>query len=309
MDTTNTESFFTSLSWRMGKENDLSDITYSLCMANNEFRKFFLKFCFDEGIDTESLTREYSCGDSRPDFYFVSTHGNEYLIEIKRWDRNDHFEQYENTFPNAKRAFISNYAVPPRDNCKVKTWKGFFDELSASPLKNDTIILGYLAYLKNLAQIKEFEIMKLGNYRALPILLDNLGEILIQELGYTYYDHRGKDQYYYGSYICRQEPKVLFWIGIALCTNEVFIGFNPTWYGGYSETIKLALQNLKPEYETEYFKFEVNPDKDYFGMIGTHLFTMKKIDILHDDSKTKDEQRAALREFIVEVFKAIGIES
>lgn len=293
----------------MGKENDLSDITYSLCMANNEFRKFFLKFCFDEEIDTESLTREYSSGDSRPDFYFVSTHGNEYLIEIKRWDRNDHFEQYENTFPNAKRAFIANYAVPPRENWKVKTWKGFFDELSTSPLKNDTIILGYLAYLKNLAQIKEFVHMKLGDYTSLPKLLDNLGEILKQELKFEYYGTNVKenDQYYYGSAFYKQEPKIAFWIGMCLWCNEIIIGFDAG--NVWCENIKLTLQKLNHGYETEKFKFELNPDKDYFRMIGTHLFTMKKIDVLRDDSKTKDEQREALHEFIVEVFKAIGIES
>ena len=75
MQQTNINKFFEYLAERKYHENDLSDITYALCYANDNFRKCFLNFCFkDENdsvdIDTRDLTREYSIEDSRPDFYF-----------------------------------------------------------------------------------------------------------------------------------------------------------------------------------------------------------------------------------------------
>ena len=50
--------FFTALSERARKENDLSDITYAMCEANLEFQKFFLDFFFRIwGFDEFALER------------------------------------------------------------------------------------------------------------------------------------------------------------------------------------------------------------------------------------------------------------
>ena len=41
--------FFEVLATRMGKENDLSDMTYALCEANQGFRRFFIEYFFGSG--------------------------------------------------------------------------------------------------------------------------------------------------------------------------------------------------------------------------------------------------------------------
>lgn len=64
-----TSVFFQVLAERMNKENDLSDITYALCTADEKFRDFFFEFCFDEKISVEDINREYAVKNSRPDFY------------------------------------------------------------------------------------------------------------------------------------------------------------------------------------------------------------------------------------------------
>ena len=91
-------NFFLSLAERKHNENDLSDITYALCKANDEFRKFWLKYCFEDDIDTEDLVREYQDGFSRPDFFFHDLNNQERIIEVKIYDWNQHFEQYEEYF-------------------------------------------------------------------------------------------------------------------------------------------------------------------------------------------------------------------
>ena len=149
--------FFESMAERLTNENDLSDITYALCKTDNDFRKFFLEYCFEEAVDTDNLIREYADEGSRPDFYFIGRDNNEYLIEVKIYDRNQHFDQYNNQFPNAKYAYISNYILNDEDLCeadkralplwKLKTWFDYYKKLSESAIKDKDLVVGYLSYL------------------------------------------------------------------------------------------------------------------------------------------------------------------
>ena len=51
---TNMEALARGLSERMWKENDLSDMTYALCVGNREFFQFFLDFFFrDRHLNAE----------------------------------------------------------------------------------------------------------------------------------------------------------------------------------------------------------------------------------------------------------------
>ena len=79
--------FFESMAERLTNENDLSDITYALCKTDDDFRKFFLEYCFESPVYTDNLIREYADEGSRPDFYFIGRDNNEYLIEVKIYDR------------------------------------------------------------------------------------------------------------------------------------------------------------------------------------------------------------------------------
>lgn len=89
--------FFEALSERAYKENDLSDVTYAMCGADVKFRQFFLDFFFkDAHLDASKVTieREHSEANGRPDFWIKDEEGIGYIVEVKIWDGNHHFEQY-----------------------------------------------------------------------------------------------------------------------------------------------------------------------------------------------------------------------
>ena len=95
-----TEEFISNLSFRLNKENDLSDITWAMCETSDLFLTEFLAFFFPNvDFDEVTLQREVANDDSRPDFYF-EYNDKIYLIECKIWDRNHHFAQYTKRFGN-----------------------------------------------------------------------------------------------------------------------------------------------------------------------------------------------------------------
>lgn len=63
-------SFISNLADRFARENDLSDVTYTMCMSSEYFRGRFLEFFFP-GVDFRDvdIEREWAVEDSRPDFY------------------------------------------------------------------------------------------------------------------------------------------------------------------------------------------------------------------------------------------------
>ena len=113
------------------------------------------------------LIREYADEGSRPDFYFIGRDNNEYLIEVKIYDINQHFDQYNKQFPNANYAYISNYILNDEDLCdsdrkalplwKLKTWLEFYEKLSESGIREKELVAGYLSYLREVIYVREFE--------------------------------------------------------------------------------------------------------------------------------------------------------
>lgn len=176
-------SFFSALTERMGNENDLSDITYVLCQANEDFKNFFVSFCFDEELKAYDLEREYSNGNSRPDFFFIDQNQTERLIEVKIWDRKQHFAQYSKDFPEAKYAFIANYGLDSKEKneaekkgWKIKQWKDFQKKLKESPIRKSEIVDVYSEYISQIFEIKEFEKMNLEKISSLPVFYENLAK-------------------------------------------------------------------------------------------------------------------------------------
>lgn len=159
------KDFFDSLSVRMYKENDLSDITWALCIASPMFREFFLRFFFpDIKIDPNvEIEREVSKEDSRPDF-IIHNYGVLYLVENKINDENHHFGQYDNAFNITPKRFgyIANYTIPQPDQEKhyqIKTWEDFYyssANILCAEEEEQTLIDSYRVYLKNVCNIIEF---------------------------------------------------------------------------------------------------------------------------------------------------------
>ena len=293
--------FFLVLAERNHNENDLSDMTYALCQADNEFRRFFLKFCFDEEIDTFDLTREYQKESARPDFYFHDMENQERIIEVKIYDQNQHFKQYEKIFPSAKYAFIANYPHEKIAGWKLKTWKDFIIALEKSALYNKKLIAGYLYYLKSLTNIKEFSKMNLNDCKSLPVFIENLKSLARQNFGFDEYNAlKSCNEHYYGQFFRKQD--LYCWIGLYLPEGNIYIGFkdNSDWI---PKAIQSRIQKIVQS-ETQNKLFGVAEDSD--GNYGDFWFRMEKSDVLFDDNATVESQKTALKDFISEVFTIIG---
>jgi hypothetical protein len=152
------ENFLDILSRRKGSENDLSDITWALCLSSHSFQSLFLNFFFPgtEFLKITRFEREVSEGDSRPDF-LIENDGKIYLIECKIYDENHHFEQYTSTFniPNERLGYITNYKMH-KNGFNVKTWEDLYDHITNNlpESENEKVLwTGYLRYLKSVCRI------------------------------------------------------------------------------------------------------------------------------------------------------------
>lgn len=305
--------FFEYLAERKYHENDLSDITYALCYSNDFFRKCFLNFCFDvhdDSVDTLDLKREYQVDDSRPDFYFFDLKGKERLIEVKINDRNQH-PKYTDKFENAEYAFIANYSNPPGlgEKWKKTTWKNFHAFLSdQNKNEKDDIISGYLVYLKNLIDLKEFKVMNLlDNYTSLPIFYDNIVGLMGKYGIDVYPSNLKKDINYFGELFLKKDNNgkinndLWFWFGIYLPEKEaIYLGFESK-NASFPQNIKEAIE--KAPRETLYYSKVLNkPD----GNQGDAWFKLqpKQYNALcnTDDS---EKQKNILEDFFLSVFKDI----
>lgn len=156
--------FFEQLSSFYNTENDLSNITVSLCNSNDYFKELFIHFFFPElSIERiQSIRREVPDKKeqrSRVDILIdVVDEDKPYLIEVKINDRNHHFGQYEQDYEISTDRFgyITNY------NCiegkslgyDVKRWSEFCRLLSSTQSK-DPFITAYLKYLSSVCGIMD----------------------------------------------------------------------------------------------------------------------------------------------------------
>lgn len=153
--------FFGELATYFRKENDLSDVTVALCNADNEFKEIFLKFFFPQinVSEVSNILREVpddSAKDSRVDILIKTNDENiSYLIEVKIYDQNHHFGQYEKAYriPKERFGYITNY------NCKkegyvIKTWEEFYNNCCKN--SNNPFIKAYGEYLKNVCGIDRY---------------------------------------------------------------------------------------------------------------------------------------------------------
>ncbi|MCQ2303067.1 MAG: hypothetical protein MJZ94_10645 [Bacteroidales bacterium] len=149
------ENFISNLSLRLNSENNLSDITWTMCQTSDIFQSVFLQFFFPKEKLTEVyLQRELPDEDSRPDFYFEHD-GKVFLIECKIWDRNHHFEQYTKQFkiPNEQLGYITNYPML-KEGFSVRTWTELYIYIKNRILKEEESLWnGYLEYLQEVCQI------------------------------------------------------------------------------------------------------------------------------------------------------------
>jgi len=215
--------FFEALSERAYKENDLSDVTYAMCEADVKFRQFFLDFFFkDAHLDASKVTieREHSEANGRPDFWIKDEEGISYIVEVKIWDGNHHFEQYYdildgrgeaegNTSPRTdnkiwrRLGYIANYEsvkdvkVGTFDKksievCRVATWKEFLEGLSLYAYFDDSAIKAYAEYVKHVSPFDDFKVpehwvIETEDFKAIKTFDDNLKAVIAQNAGVKLY--------------------------------------------------------------------------------------------------------------------------
>ena len=159
--------FIQSLSFKFHKENDLSDITWAMCLSCESFKDSFLKFFFPEIQIHPSLNieREKAEDDSRPDFY-IENDGEIFLIENKIYDTNHHFGQYDSTFNIKPQNFgyITNYVICDdnlrKEGYRIHTWEELYNTfLNKLPDNAEDQLLwkGYLEYIKHVCGIIKFD--------------------------------------------------------------------------------------------------------------------------------------------------------
>ena len=295
MQQTNINQFFEYLAERKYHENDLSDITYALCCANDEFKRFFLNFCFkntDSKLDTHDLTREYTTNGSRFDFYFHDK-GNpsqERLIEVKIFDKNLH-KEYEEKFKTIKRAFIANYEINLGENWAIRTWKDFYNALKDSALNGDNLVTGYLKYLESVTYIEVFKKMNLLLCNNLALFYNNIS-CVAKELSFSPHNANSIDKDYYGRYFVAKynNKNIYFWLGTCLKHEAVYIGF----YNEESWVPSDILENIrnKKEYINSSFAdywYEM-PSEKYAILCGGN----------------EEDQKKTIKDFIISTFDLIG---
>lgn len=169
-------------------ENDISNITRTLCVSDNNFKEKFLHFFFPK-LDIsriEDIKREIpdsKTGRSRVDIYIsLKDEKLPYLIEVKNYDQNHHFGQYEEDYGIGIERFgyITNYECTEgkEKGYDVKTWEELYDYLSSFK-DNNALIEGYLDYIKRTCNIMIYtKPMNITGLTAIPCFASTVKKIL-----------------------------------------------------------------------------------------------------------------------------------
>jgi hypothetical protein len=219
------DKFFEALAQRLRKEPKLSDIVWTMCSVSGLFRCIFLEYCFEKPISVSGdIQREFPRNSSQPDFYFVDINENEYIIENKIYDRQQHFEQYIVDFPKAKRSFIANYIEDEHKGWFIKNWKDFIKHLENNIADKKTkteevgLICSFILYLKSVTNYVEAKTMDLSNISSLRDFYTIISE-LIEQNGFKEYNKltTAIDSDYYGKYFYytnKEGKDVYIWMGL-----------------------------------------------------------------------------------------------
>lgn len=315
------KQFFENLSYRMFKENDLSDITWTLCITSPLFRDYFIHFFFP-GMDIEKsiiLDREISKDDSRVDF-IIHNNDETYIIENKINDKNHHFGVYEKVYNVTPERFgyIANYKIEQPfegKNYAIRTWKDFhvhLQKLKSDDIKEQELIDGYKIYLRNVCNIILYEEpMNTNGIYSLFELIEVLSELCERAEDNFEIEHTNIGCHYNGGYKNNNKElgvtfkltfkKTLFaetygWIGIFFERKEplICIGFYD------KETWARELCSILNDKTIPAGKLCSEPYSDDYGK----WFNFTKHDELNKCSSI-EEQKNMLKEYMDEVIEEI----
>lgn len=210
------EQFIENLSERFRSENDLSDVTWTMCQTSDRFQCVFLKFFFPwmkNDCGEVYIEREQSNDDSRPDFVF-EYRGETYLIENKIGDKNHHFEQYVKRFNIQPRqlGYIANYPIA-KEGFETHTWTEFYKYAKASmPEEEKELWTAFLNYLHNVCYIfiptKAMDLNGMFSLYTFYRTLDDVISIDNEDFNSSLYSSL-KDTNHGGNFLCEPRDGVM----------------------------------------------------------------------------------------------------
>lgn len=311
-------TFFEHLGVRLRNENDLSDMTWALCEANPVFKTLFLSFMFGKTYDyskAEGFRREVTREDSRVDLFF-NLNNEEFIIEVKIYDSNNHFEQYKTTYNNAHFGWIANYTTEAPEGIKVniRTWRDFktylenslIVDLEKESLIEKQIIHSYILYLTSVCSIITFKKMKLDNLSSLFQFYKLIEEIIpntLSELGFDWSSRNTvgsainssrSGKYFYMLKKNGQGPSISPWFGIYYDENQTQIALEfPEW------DCKSVYSSINPPLKGRMFYAE---KENTYGWYSLWFILEEKYFLEFNLEKTTLERQ---KEILIEFFKEV----
>lgn len=159
-------TFFSNMADRLGGENNLSDVTWTMCKTFPSFLKEWVSFFFGK-LDcstVQCIEREVFANEnknSRVDFYIESSEEQmPYIIEVKIYDSQHHFVQYDKDFNVTPDHFgyITNYPLEREGGYEIRQWKQFYDRLKKSTVftaEEWPLVNAYMEFLKRVCNMDE----------------------------------------------------------------------------------------------------------------------------------------------------------
>lgn len=302
------ETFLDILSSRKRSENDLSDITWALCLSSHSFQTLFLNFFFPniEFLNITRFEREKSEGDSRPDF-LIENNGRIYLIECKINDRNHHFEQYTSTFnlPNEQLGYITNYKMI-QNGFTIKTWEELYNLVTNNlpEIENEKALwTGYLRYLKSVCGIikitKKMDLKGMYSLYSFTELLKKLVNRTESDFELRYYSNKNiqgdngiSGCYFEIKYLSEKIKTTWAWIGVYYNRENplICLGFEnkESWGKPVYEIIDKQLDKIEKD---EFYKEPYHED-------GAIWFELTKEKHQEFEMSNLDAQIQILKEFM-----------
>jgi len=311
------QKFFEHTAIRLNSENNMSDLTWSICCTSYTFKTLFINFFFEKlKVDSETiLVREYSHESGRPDFKFENQ-GQVYVIEVKKYDTNLH-DEYVDSFGVDKVAIIAIYTIQKKENGLItRTWKKFAEYIERSHTlftteREKELVEGYLSYLKKVCNIINLDKMILKNLTSL-FQFNHLIEDIVQT-GFDNFSlsiNRGTkgnfhDRSGYCFSVTKQDinSRLDGWYGICFDKNNVYLcigiwnGTHPT-HGNYK-----VFEAIESD--------EIKEDGKYFGSVyfDEYYWIVPSDEINEEflsDSTSIERQINILNDFFRSVITELG---
>lgn len=296
MDKTNVFNIFFSYLSYLGNENALSDVIAATCNTSFTFKKLFLDFFFPGKNLVEkcpsAIEREVWSEDKslRFDLYFTTTDNEEFIIENKIYDRNDHFDEYTKVYKEDHIGYIANYNVDEKKYTHKHTWEEFLVYLKKHAIEKEEKLLidGVVQYIQEVCGIMEEKNFKLKELNDLGYFLKCLKNLLIK-MGFEINNKaKGSSEERVGFWCYKNKS---FWFGVYLNDDGKY-GFS-IWGGIYDYEIK---NNKFDNLSFSKFDPKDNTDKCKWFKLNTKFITK-----LSDEAESYDDKICILEKFISEI--------